>query len=143
MDFKIKKLSLLDLEQLTACEEAIFSSSWSEEILKNQLESEYAYNLGYYHDEDLVGYLLATRIFDESELLKIGTLSTQRKKGIGTKLLSQYLNANQGCSFFLEVASDSQEAISLYEKNYFIAYQTRKDYYGLNKDAILMKREVL
>lgn len=143
MDFKIKKLSLLDLEQLAACEETIFTSSWSEEILKNQLESKYAYNLGCYHDEDLVGYLLATRIFDESELLKIGTLSEQRKKGIGTKLLSQYLNANLGCCFFLEVASDNQEAISLYEKNHFITYQTRKDYYGLNNDAILMKREVL
>lgn len=141
MDFKVRKLTLADLPNLVECERLIFSNPWGIS-LKIQLEEKNKLNLGCFYRDSLVGYLLSTEIFGESELLRIGTLQLYRNQGVAKHLLSAYFSESKSDTFFLEVEESNKAAIFLYEKNGYQTYHKRVDYYGPKRNAILMKREI-
>ena len=77
------------------------------------------------------GYLTYSTIQSESELLRIATKSEFRKKGIGTKLIKEYIEdiSKTSCEGFLEVRENNFEARKLYEKIGYKQVGVRKNYY--------------
>lgn len=92
----------------------------------------------------LMGYVIATDIADESELLRIAVADCARKKGVGYALLQCYIDdLKEHCDkFLLEVRASNKGAMALYEKAGYKAISTRKDYYSEPKeDAIIYSME--
>ena len=93
----------------------------------------------------LAGYLLATIIDDEAEILSIGVTPDRQRKGVGKRLLQYFFEhgASQNMTrVLLEVAEDNLSALGLYRDFGFAEFGRRTDYYkqGNQKiDAIMMK----
>ena len=100
-------------------------------------------------DDDLAsyiaGYLLATIIDDEAEILSIGVMPDRQSQGVGKRLLQRFFDygaSRNMAKALLEVAEDNVAALELYRDFGFAEFGRRKDYYkqGNQKiDAITMK----
>jgi ribosomal protein S18 acetylase RimI-like enzyme len=94
----------------------------------------------------LAGYLLATTIVDEAEILSIAVSADHQKCGRGTGLLRHflaYIVAQDVKTVFLEVAADNLSALTLYYRHGFAEFGRRPSYYRRSDsdcDAILMRR---
>lgn len=86
--------------------------------------------------------------YEEDTEVEIDYIAIDTKyegKGYGTFLLTETINelSNSGIKkIFLEVRSKNNRAISLYEKNGFKLYRTRKNYY-IDDDASCYVKEIL
>ena len=93
----------------------------------------------------LNGYLLATMIDSEAEILSIGVTPDRQRQGVGKRLLQHFFEHGTSQNMtrvVLEVAEDNVPALGLYRDFGFAAFGRRKGYYkqGNQKiDAIMMK----
>ena len=93
----------------------------------------------------LNGYLLATMIADEAEILSIGVTPDRQRQGVGKRLLQRFFEHGTSQNMtrvVLEVAEDNVPAVKLYRDFGFVEFGRRKGYYkqGNRKiDAIMMK----
>ena len=89
-------------------------------------------------DNNIIGYLNFSIIYENAELNQIFVEENFRNKGLGSIIMSFFLNACNKCnSITLEVRTDNLPAINLYKKYNFKKVAVRKNYYG-DKDAYLM-----
>ena len=97
------------------------------------------YNIDYYHflvamsDTKIVGYLCFTKIFDECNLIKIVVSKEFQHQGIGKNLvefLIHEMKVSGVKKIYLEVRTDNEKAINLYEKTGFKLIDIRKGYYN-------------
>lgn len=95
-------------------------------------------------DKLLMGYIIATDIADESELLRIAVADKFKGQGVGKQLMSCYKDSlKDHCDkYLLEVRASNDGAKALYEKMGYKAISTRKDYYSDPKeDAVIYSLE--
>ena len=94
---------------------------------------------------NLAGYLLATIIVDEAEILSIAVSADHQKCGRGTGLLRHFLAytvAQDVKTVLLEVAADNLSALTLYHRHGFAEFGRRPSYYKRSDgdcDAIMMR----
>ena len=95
----------------------------------------------------VVGYCLYQVIFEQAEILRIGTHPDYQRQGIASRLLTRLnieLKANQVESLLLEVRADNAAAIGLYKQQEFAVIHRRKGYYQVPHqtavDALIMQR---
>lgn len=99
--------------------------------------SPYERCFGYYLNDQIVGFIIFSVIFDRAEIDYFAVLEKYRGKGISDKLYSYFENESSECSSIsLEVRSDNERAIKFYEKKGFNIKCVRKDYYDV--DGYLM-----
>ena len=131
-----------DVALLAALDSAAFSDPWGEEGVRGQLESAVALSLLLRDGDGAVGYLFATLIPPECEILRIGVLPTARRRGYGRRLLSALIaeaEARGAESFFLDVRMSNTAARALYTAAGFTEIGRRRDFYRTpREDAILM-----
>ena len=105
----------------------------------------YARKIEYYIEEQLIGYLDYSLIYDRMEIDNFFFFFYSRRQGIGTKLLS-YLVAiaidNHVVNVTLEVRKSNDIARELYKKFGFREVALRRFYYG-DEDGILMEKQVM
>ena len=95
---------------------------------------------------NLAGYLLATIILDEAEILSIAVSADHRRCGRGAGLLRHFMNhiaAHGVKTVLLEVAADNVPALKLYHRHGFAEFGRRFSYYKRlagDCDAIMMRR---
>ena len=95
---------------------------------------------------NLVGYLLATIIVDEAEILSIAVSADYQKCGRGEGLLDHflaYIAVRDVKTVLLEVAADNVSALTLYHSYGFAEFERRPSYYKRSDgdcDAIMMRR---
>ncbi len=96
--------------------------------------------------EDIVGYCLYQMIFEQAEILRIGTHPDYQRQGIASQLfikLNKELQDNKVENLLLEVRADNLPAIALYERQGFIVIHQRKGYYSQPNypaiDALIMQ----
>ena len=93
----------------------------------------------------LNGYLLATMIDDEAEILSIGVTPDRQRQGVGKRLLQRFFEhgtSQNMTRIVLEVAEDNVPAVRLYRDFGFVEFGRRKGYYKQGNwkiDAIMMK----
>lgn len=96
--------------------------------------------------EDIVGYCLYQVVFEQAEILRIGTHPDYQRQGIASQLfikLNKELQDNKVESLLLEVRADNLPAIALYERQGFVIIHQRKGYYSQPNhsaiDALIMQ----
>ncbi|RZO68239.1 MAG: GNAT family N-acetyltransferase [Parvularculaceae bacterium] len=92
---------------------------------------------------DVSGFLLWRMAGEDAEILTIGVLPTDRRKGIGAALVRKCLDACEIAGarrLILEVAADNRSALALYHSLGFEEFAHRPRYYRNGADALLMAR---
>lgn len=110
--------------------------------LKNN--NPFSKRIEYTIDEQSLGYLDYSLIYDRMEIDNFMVLPEQRNKGIGNKLMLYLISLakqHQVNNITLEVRASNHIAISLYKKHGFCEVAIRKYYYG-DEDGILMEMKV-
>ena len=94
-------------------------------------------------DSVVCGFLVARAIGAEWEIENLAVASTARRRGLGTRLLGEFLSRvrDEGTrAVFLEVRESNHAARRLYEKWAFVESGLRHHYYqGPPEDAILYR----
>ena len=99
----------------------------------------------YFIDEESVGYLEYSLIYDRMEIDNIKVLEEYRGQGIGTKLMAHLVSLAieyRVDNITLEVRVSNEIARNLYKKFGFREVALRKYYYG-DEDGILMEKNVM
>lgn len=127
-----------NLYDIINLENEFVQERYSREIIEKSLSDKNVINLIIKYNGESVGYLSASLILDECELLKIVVASKYRRMGLGYRLLEElivFLQSNKFHKIFLEVRADNFVAKSFYEKNGFEKINQRKKYYNDGVDA--------
>ena len=133
--------------------------AWSYQVLLELLEQDSIDMLIVYkqekeewtEDKQVIGYCLYQVVFEQAEILRIGTHPKYQRQGMASQLfdrLHEVLQSNQVESLLLEVRADNHGAIALYERQNFVVIHKRKGYYRtLHQsshqaavDALIMQR---
>ena len=127
--------------------------AWTEQTLVEMLAQDSMHMLIVYKQENkagnnkVVGYCLYQVIFEQAEILRIGTHPDYQRQGIASQIFAQLneeLISNQVESLLLEVRADNAPAIALYEQQAFAVIHKRKSYYQVPHqpaiDALIMQR---
>ena len=104
-------------------------------------ENPFLKNYVYLENNEPIGLISYSLIYDRIELEYIWVSFEHRKKGIASKLMDKMLEEKVN-NITLEVRTTNEGAINLYKKYNFKIVSTRKNYYG-NEDAYLMIREMM
>jgi len=142
MIYELKKEDINKLQEL----EEKFPEIFSKFTIKNDLENNpYSKYLLYLIEGKIVGFLNYYLIYDRMEIVNFNVLEFFQNKHIGSSLLNEVINIayqSKLKNITLEVRSDNQKAIYLYEKNGFKKVSIRKNYYN-DVDGILMEKELI
>jgi ribosomal-protein-alanine N-acetyltransferase len=137
----IKPVGAFDLGRLARLHKHCFEEGWSRADLAHLLALPGGFGLiarqgGSFAGFDAlrgVGFALLRVVRDECELLSLGVIPAQRRRGVAAAILRQSM---QSCyeagarTMFLEVAIDNLSAQALYERFLFTRVGTRPDYYA-------------
>ena len=138
------------VEAVAAIETIIqLQEPWSNKILNGLLEQEsiQLMIMNNRANDEVVGYCLYQVLFEQAEILRIGTHPNYQRQGIASKIfakLSEVLKTQAVEALLLEVRADNTPAIALYEQQGFTMIYRRKGYYQLGLqsaiDALIMQR---
>ena len=137
----ITALSPDNAEEVYQVEKACFSTPWSLESFRKDLENKNAVYVCLEEDGKVIGYVGMWNISGEGNINNVAVLPDYRRKGYGRLLLSHlisYANEHQLLLLTLEVRASNEGAIHLYESCGFEVVGRRKKYYDNCEDAILM-----
>ena len=155
--YKLDKTSTQDnasqqvLAQLAQIESELFvHDAWSAAQINSLLTQPFNHII-YATDElnqRLVGYCIYSHVFEDAEILKIGTCLDYQQQGIASQLLTamaQMCQATGAERVLLEVREDNRAALAFYQKHEFEQIAIRKNYYD-NHDmtkthALIMQRK--
>ena len=127
----IRKFCLDDITKIIKLEQELLGTTLGENYLKDAYTNPFNYIYIYEMNGEIVGYISYT--FDEeiAEMLNFCVDKTMQNKGIGTELLNHSINEFEnlkGSSIILEVNSQNNNAIKLYQKMGFKQISKRKAY---------------
>lgn len=119
---------------------------WPAVAFIRELESRHNHYVAARVDGTLVGYAGITRLGRkppfEYEVHTIGVDTAFQGRGIGRRLLDRLLQIADGGAVFLEVRTDNDAAIKLYQSVGFEVVGLRKRYYRVSgADAYTMRRD--
>ena len=137
-----------DIARVVRLEKEIFSDAWSEDSVRSHMAGAANVGLALFVPDipDAAGYLLGMIVCDEAEVYRVAADPAFRRRGIGSRLLSAFLDtcASRGVKqVSLEVRSRNLPAVRMYEAAGFRQSGLRKDYYrDPADDAVLMRLEL-
>ena len=124
--------------------------AWGYQTIIELLEQDSIDLLVVYQIDEVVGYCLYQVIFEQAEILRIGTHPDYQRQGIASQVfakLNTELMNNKVENLLLEVRADNFSAIALYEQQGLAVIHRRKGYYQMPHrpaiDALIMQRVYL
>lgn len=148
MNYVIRKMTLDDLEQVVAIDQASFSLPWPARSFRFELTDNPASRCWVVElDGRVIAMLVAWFIVDELHIATIATHPEFRGQGIGKSLLLHVIQVAKeegAIRSFLEVRQSNLIAQNMYRSFGFVEDGRRKEYYKDNgEDAILMSLDHL
>lgn len=141
-DFVIEKMSPCHVGEITRLEKECFSTPWSEDGLKNELNNAFALFFVATYEGEVAGYIGAHNILGEVYITNVAVFKKYRRKGAAKKLIDTLLETvkvEKGEFVTLEVRESNASAVSLYEKCGFVKVGERKNFYEKPREnAVLM-----
>ena len=140
----------LDLPVLVSMERVLFADSpWSMGQFKEEFKGvpNSRYFLVATNDADeIVGYaaVLVVAPGVEADVLTVAVLPEYARQGIATHFMNElekWSKGKEALAMMLEVGVENSGAIALYEKLGYQTIATRKNYYGPELDAFVMRKE--
>jgi ribosomal-protein-alanine N-acetyltransferase len=132
-DCRIRPALSADLPELARLEAECFPDPWSEDAFGELLASPGGLALAAVDQGDrVIGYLVARRILDESEILNLAVATPWRRHGVGRALLQaalEELGTKDVRQVFLEVRESNLAAQRLYGGLGFRPIGQRPNYY--------------
>ncbi len=120
--------------------------AWSYQTLIELLEQDSIDLLVVIQSDKIIGYCLYQSLFEQAEILRIGTDPDYQRQGVASKLfakLHERLQQLEIENLLLEVRADNVAAIALYERQGFSVIHRRKGYYQQSHqpaiDALIMQ----
>ncbi|GAA1473692.1 ribosomal protein S18-alanine N-acetyltransferase [Corynebacterium felinum] len=152
---EIRPLDAYDAPRLAELEKILFEadSPWTERDFTEVFAQPHNFYIGVYdpesdHPEKLIGYaglgILGPSGGHECEIQTIGVDPSCQRQGIGRMMMDNlmYVADELRAPVFLEVRTDNQPAIRMYESYGFSQVGLRKNYYQPSgADAFVMVRE--
>jgi ribosomal-protein-alanine N-acetyltransferase len=124
---------------------AATASHWSAEQYRTAFSSDVAYRvvLVIENETGVQGFIVGKALDEEWEIENIAIAGLARRRGLGTRLLGEFLDLARGRearAVFLEVRESNLPARRLYEKWAFLESGRRKLYYREpDEDAIVLR----
>ena len=142
IDMKICTMTASDISAVSQLEAASFSTPWSENSIRSELENPWAIWLVARDDATLAGYIGVQYGPDGGDILTIATDPACRGRGVAKALILhmvQLLREKDLSWLTLEVRPSNHAALSLYESMGFRQVGRRKNYYRSPvEDALLL-----
>lgn len=138
----IRSWELVDVDRINQIEQASFSDPWTKESLIAVANASNFYGLVAEDDGIVVGYIGASSVLDEGEILLVAVDGAFRGKGYGKMLVNTLLKEYKGNGVkkvFLEVRKSNAPAIACYKKCGFVKIAERARYYRDGEDALIME----
>jgi ribosomal-protein-alanine N-acetyltransferase len=142
------KLTPSDAARCAELEAQLFEGDdpWPERAFIAELNAKHIHYVAARTDDKLVGYAGIARLGRsrpyEYEIHTIGVDPAYQGQGIGRRLVTELLEIASGSVVYLEVRTDNEPAIKLYESFGFVNVGVRKRYYRASgADAYTMKRD--
>ncbi|KUI16844.1 ribosomal-protein-alanine acetyltransferase [Mycobacterium sp. GA-1285] len=119
---------------------------WPERAFRAELAAKHIRYVAARDEDKLVGYAGIARLGRkkpyEYEIHTIGVDPAYQGQGVGKRMLAELLDHASGGTVFLEVRTDNDAAIKLYESFGFTNVGVRKRYYRASgADAYTMRRD--
>ncbi|MFC7673000.1 ribosomal protein S18-alanine N-acetyltransferase [Mycolicibacterium sp. GCM10028919] len=147
-DVVYEGLRIGDADRCAELEAQLFPGDdpWPAVAFIRELESKHNHYVAARVDGRLVGYAGVSRLGRtppfEYEVHTIGVDTAFQGRGIGRRLLDMLLKIADGGTVFLEVRTDNDAAIKLYQSVGFDVVGLRKRYYRVSgADAYTMRRD--
>ena len=141
-DFLIEKMSPSHVGEIARLEKECFSTPWSEDGLKSELNNAFARFFVATYAGEIAGYVGAHNVLGEVYITNVAVFEKFRRKGVAKKLIDALLEsakAENGNFVTLEVRKSNIPAVSLYEKCGFEKVGERKNFYEKPREnAVLM-----
>lgn len=141
-DFVIEKMSPSHVGEIARLEKECFSTPWSVDGLKSELNNAFARFFVATYAGEIAGYIGAHNVLGEVYITNVAVFEKFRRKGVAKKLIDALLEsakAENGNFVTLEVRESNIPAVSLYEKCGFEKVGERKNFYEKPREnAVLM-----
>ena len=148
MNVEYGKLTPLDAARCAELEAQLFDGDdpWPARAFLAELAAKHIHYVAARTDDKLVGYAGIARLGRkrpyEYEIHTVGVDPAYQGQGIGRQLVTRLLEIASGATVFLEVRTDNEAAIKLYESLGFVIVGLRKRYYRASgADAYTMRRD--
>ncbi|HEV2363076.1 MAG TPA: GNAT family N-acetyltransferase [Caulobacteraceae bacterium] len=143
---KTRRAGEADATLLSQLHQRIFADAWGIASIQALTSEGQAWVADI--DGEPCGLLIARQIADEAEVLSLGVLPRQRRRGAARALVTVALSClrrSGARSAFLEVAEDNAAALALYARSGFEQVARRRRYYrrdGGNSDALVLRADL-
>lgn len=127
---------------LHALNAACFAQPWSHEAILETLSLPNVLAALADLAGEPAGFVCASFLGEEAELLLLGVAAPARGRGLGRMLLQTALDqaaARGARAMFLEVAADNPPAQALYRSEGFLLLNRRRAYYSDGRDALVLR----
>ena len=145
MEAVIRRAAEGDLEGIAELEKLCFKEDpWSYEAFYNEIveNADRTIYLAAEADGRIIGYMGVWEILDEGHITNVAVDPEYRRLHVGEAMIREMLRitSEHGIRFWtLEVRTDNEPAINLYEKTGFRKEGLRKNYYAYDgTDALIM-----
>lgn len=145
---EVRPMTVVDVPAVKIIEDELFPvDAWSETLFLDELaQVSLSREVAVAVIADLiVGYASFRYVGKQGDVNTVAVSRAQQGKGIGT-LLMDWLEAqavsHQVREIFLEVRSDNETAIAMYQARDYERVDIRRNYYGNTIDAHIMRKKV-
>lgn len=141
----IRNMEIGDVASVFNIDKMTLKSNWTDTLYRHELLDLNTRAFVYEIDNHVVGFIIAKFIGGTADLLQIAVLPEFQKKKIGFELAKYAIDllTSQGIEdMVLEVNALHLDVINFYKQLNFEKIYTRRNYYGRNKDALIMKLKV-
>ena len=140
-NIEVSYMTLDDLNSISARLSTDFDGFWSYNTIKSEIDKPESIFLVAKCNNEIVGFADIWKAIDIIHLMDIVVAKQYRQKNIASFLLNKIINLcseNNINELTLEVIEKNIPAIKLYKKFNFKVIGNRKNYYGVNNNAIIM-----
>lgn len=141
----VREWSQKDLGEIAVLETQCFGDPWKEKDFQSVYALPIAHGVVVEEDGKVIGYAIATFLFEDGEILNVAVSPNYRRQGLAKRLLSwleeraESLNVER---LFLEVRVSNDSAKALYVGYGFEKISVRKKYYENGEDALVMQKNL-
>ncbi|CAM3559645.1 ribosomal protein S18-alanine N-acetyltransferase [Erysipelothrix urinaevulpis] len=141
----IREIDVNELDQVLKIDRLVLGTNWEDHHYHTEIFNEDSIFLIDVCSNVVRGFILILVLGLDAEILQIATHPDYQKKGLASRLFGTSVEILQDVGveyLFLEVRESNSCAIEFYRKKGFIQTGVRKNYYGLNRHANLMRKRL-